>query len=79
MASATEDDHFDLLELLMSEAGRSHDYYDGYDLISGYLVAEFVQENIDYDFMEDYLLKSSRRSVRRFVKELLPFAGNPSP
>ena len=31
----------------MSEVGRSHDYYDGYDLISGYLVAEFVQENID--------------------------------
>ncbi|MYC34199.1 MAG: hypothetical protein F4X64_13625 [Chloroflexi bacterium] len=72
--SATEDDHFDLLELLMAETGRRVDIYDGYDLVSGYLVAGFVQENIEHDFMEDYLLESSRWSVRRFVKELLPFA-----
>ena len=75
----TEDDHFDLLELLMSETGRRVDIYDGYDLISGYLTAGFVQNNVEYDFMEDYLLESSRRSVRRFVKELLPFAGKSSP
>ncbi len=78
LPSATEDDHFDLLELLMSEAGRRVDIYDGYDLISGYLVAGFVQNNVEYDFMEDYLLESSRRSVRHFVKELLPFAMKPS-
>ena len=78
MPSATEDDHFDLLEFLMAEIGRRVDVYDGYDLISGYLVAGFVQNNIEYDFMEDYLLESSRRSVRRFVKELLPFALKPS-
>lgn len=78
LPSATEDDHFDLLELLMSQAGRRVDIYDGYDLISGYLVAGFVQNNVEYDFMEDYLLESSRRSVRRFVKELLPFAMKPS-
>ena len=74
---STEDDHFDLLELLMAETGRRDDIYDGYDLISGYLTAGFIQNNVEYDFMEDYLLESSRRSVRRFVKELLPFARNP--
>ena len=71
---STEDDHFDLLELLMAETGRRDDIYDGYDLISGYMTAGFIQNNAEYDFMEDYLLESSRRSVRRFIKELLPFA-----
>ena len=70
----TEDDHFDLLESLMAESGRRDDGYDGYDLISGYLVAGFVQNNVDYGFMESYELKGSRRSVRHFVNELLPFA-----
>ncbi len=67
-----EDDHFDLLELLMAESARTD---DDYDLVSGYLVAGFVQNNVGYEFMEDYLLESSRRSVRRFVKELLSFSG----
>ena len=71
----TEDDHFDLLELLMAETGRGEDIYDGYDLISGYLVAGYVQNNAGYDFMEGYELEGSRHSVRHFINELLPFAG----
>ena len=71
----TEDDHFDLLEALMAETGRKDDTYDGYDLISGYLVAGYVQDNADYDFMEGYELEGSLRSVHQFVDELLPFAG----
>ena len=74
MDCATEDDHFDLLELLMSEAGRRVDVYDGYDLISGYLVAGGIQNNAEFDFLEGYELESSRRLVRRFISELLPFA-----
>lgn len=71
----TENDHFDLLELLMAETGRREDIYDGYDLISGYLVAGYVQNNADYDFMEGYELEGSRHSVRHFINELLTFAG----
>ena len=71
----SEDDHFDLLELLMAETGRREDIYDGYDLISGYLVAGYIQNNSDYDFMEGYELEGSRNSVRQFINELLPFAG----
>ena len=72
--SATEDDHFDLLELLMAETGRRVDIYDGYDLISGYLVAGYIRDNAEYDFMESYELEGTRRSVRLFINELLPFA-----
>ena len=74
MPSATEDDHFDLLELLMAETGRRVDIYDGYDLISGYLVAGDIRDNAEYDFMESYELEGTRRSVRLFINELLPFA-----
>lgn len=70
----TEDDHFDILESLMAEKDRKGDGYDGYDLISGYLVAGSFQNNADYGFMEGYELEGSRRSVRHFVNELLPFA-----
>ena len=70
---STEDDHFDLLELLMAETGRRDDIYDSYDLISGYLVAGYIQNNADFDFMEGYELEGSRRSVRQFINELLPF------
>ena len=72
--STTEDDHFDLLELLMAETGRRVDIYDGYDLISGYLVAGYIRDNAEYDFMESYELEGTRRSVRLFINELLPFA-----
>ena len=74
MPSATEDDHFELLELLMAETGRRLDIYDGYDLISGYLVAGYIRDNAEYNFMESYELEGTRRSVRLFINELLPFA-----
>ena len=73
LPSATEDNHFDLLELLMAEIGRRVDIYDGYDLVSGYLTAGFVQDNAEFDFIEGYELESSRRLVRRFISGLLPF------
>ena len=72
LSCRTEDDHLDLLESLMAETGRRD---DSYDLISGYLVAGYIQNNADYDFMEGYEMEGSRRSVRNFVNELLPFAG----
>ena len=71
----TEDDHFDLLELLMAESGTREDRNDGYDLVSGYLVAGYFQNNADYDFMEGYELEGSRHSARRFIDELVSFAG----
>ena len=72
LSCRTEDDHFDLLESLMAETGRRDDIYD---LISGYLVAGYIRNNADCDFMEGYELEGSRRSVHNFVNELLPFAG----
>ena len=68
-------DHFDILKRLAAERGDADDL----DLVSAYSVAGYFRNNADYNFMEDYVLKGARPSVRRFVSELLSLAERPSP
>ena len=66
----TEDDHFDLIDLLDNENGNVTEP----DLISGYLVAEYYRNNADYDFMEDYVIRGGIPLMRHFVDRLLVIA-----
>ena len=71
----TEDDRFDLLHHLQAETGK----YEGPDVVSAYLVAGYHRDNAEYGFMEDYVVRGTRPSVRCLVDELLLLAGQPAP
>ena len=71
----TEDDHFDLLHHLQAETGK----YEGPDIVSGYLIAGYHRDNAEYGFLEDYVVRGTRPSVRCLVDELLMLAGQPTP
>ena len=70
----TEGDHFDLLHRLQDETGK----YEDPDLVSAYLVAGYHRDNAEYGFMEDYVVRGTRPSVRCLVDELLLLAGQPA-
>lgn len=67
-------DHFDLLHRLQEETGK----YEDPDLVSAYLVAGYHRDNAKYGFMEDYVVRGTRPSVRCLVDELLLLAGHPT-
>ena len=71
----TEDDHFNLLHHLQAETGK----YESPDIVSAYLIAVYHRDNAEYGFMEDYVVRGTRPSVRGLVDELLLLAGQPTP
>ena len=70
----TEDDCFNLLHRLQAETGK----YEDPDIVSAYLVAGYHRDNAEYGFMEDYVVRGTRPSVRCLVDELLSLAGQPA-
>ena len=61
------DDPESLNDTINRLAGEQNDPY----LISAFSAAKMFRDNIDYDFMEDFQVKSARPRARKFIENIL--------